>query len=68
MSSMREVLAIAVPKGRGFKVGLLLSMLQGLSAVALLACSAWLISRASQQPNVVYVSLAVVGTISNART
>ena len=61
MSSMREVLAIAVPKGRGFKVGLLLSMLQGLSAVALLACSAWLISRASQQPNVVYVSLAVVG-------
>ena len=61
MSSMREVLAIAVPKGRGFRVGLLLSVLQGLSAVALLACSAWLISRASQQPNVVYVSLAVVG-------
>ena len=41
--------------------GLLLGFLQGASAVALLATSAWLISKASEMPNVVEVSLAVVG-------
>lgn len=61
MASFRELIALGIPRGRGFVVGLLLAALQGLSAVALLASSAWLISRASEQPNVVYVSIAVVG-------
>jgi ATP-binding cassette subfamily C protein CydC len=34
---------------------------QGLSAVALLATSAWLISRAAQQPAIMYLSIAIVG-------
>ena len=33
----------------------------GLSAVALLATSAWLIARAAEQPLVMYLSVAVVG-------
>jgi ATP-binding cassette subfamily C protein CydC len=37
------------------------SVLQGVSGVALLATSAWLISRASEQPPVMYLSIAVVG-------
>jgi len=39
----------------------LVSVLQGLAGVALLATSAWLISRASEQPPIMYLSIAVVG-------
>lgn len=41
-------------------LGLFLGFLQGASAVALLASSAWLISRASEKPSVVYISVVVV--------
>lgn len=41
--------------------GYLLGILQGCFAVALLATSAWLISRASQMPNLVHLSIAIVG-------
>lgn len=41
--------------------GYLSTALQGLSALLLLAASAWLISRASQQPPVMYLMVAVVG-------
>lgn len=58
---LRRLLELGVPTTAGFATGILIAVLQGLSAVALLASSAWLISRASEQPNVVYVSIAVVG-------
>ena len=58
---MRRLLKLGMPQSFGFRLGLLVSVLQGLSGVALLATSAWLISRASEQPPVMYLSIAVVG-------
>ncbi|MEY3908136.1 MAG: thiol reductant exporter subunit CydC, partial [Actinomycetota bacterium] len=58
---MLRLLKLGLPKSFGFRLGLLVSVLQGLSGVALLATSAWLISRASEQPPVMYLSIAVVG-------
>ena len=56
-----RLLALGLPRDRGFALGLLIAVLQGLSAVALLASSAWLIARSSEQPAQVYVAIAVVG-------
>ena len=56
-----RLIRLGLPTGRRFALGLALAALQGLSAVALLASSAWLISRSSEQPNQVYVAIAVVG-------
>ena len=58
---MRNEINIGLPRTRLFGLGLVVSTLQGLSAVALLAVSAWLISRASEQPPVMYLMIAVVG-------
>lgn len=58
---MLRLLKLGLPKSPGFHLGLFVSVLQGLSGVALLATSAWLISRASEQPPVMYLSIAVVG-------
>ena len=44
-----------------FLFGWLIAALQALSSLALLATSSWLLSRAAQQPSVMYLSLAVVG-------
>ena len=44
-----------------FLSGWLIAALQSLSSLALLATSSWLLSRAAQQPSVMYLSLAVVG-------
>lgn len=44
-----------------FSLGWSISALQALSSLALLATSSWLLSRAAQQPSVMYLSLAVVG-------
>lgn len=57
----RAVLRSAVPPARRLLPAVLLGALSGGSAVALLACSAWLIVRASEQPPVMYLSVAVVG-------
>ena len=57
----RQVLALAQPSARRFVPGVLLGLLGGGSAVALLASSAWLITRAAEQPSIVYVQVAVVG-------
>lgn len=43
------------------KWGYISTALQGLSALSLLAASTWLISRASEQPPVMYLMVAVVG-------
>lgn len=52
---------LGLPRDAFFKAGLVVSMLQGLSAVALLGVSAWLISRAAEVSSIVYLSLAIVG-------
>lgn len=58
---MFELFKLGIPRDRNFGLGLLLTVLQGLSTVALMATSAWLISRAAEQPPVLYLMVAVVG-------
>ena len=57
----RSVLREAVPPVRRLLPSVLLGTMAGLSSVALLAASAWLIARAAEQPPVLYLSLGVVG-------
>jgi ATP-binding cassette subfamily C protein CydC len=52
---------LGLPRDGFFRAGLLVSVLQGLSAVALLGVSAWLISRAAEVSSIVYLGLAIVG-------
>jgi len=56
-----DVLRLAQPPARRFIPGLLLGILASGSAVALLATSAWLITRASEQPPILFLGFAVVG-------
>ncbi|MCT9002153.1 thiol reductant ABC exporter subunit CydC [Microbacterium memoriense] len=56
-----DVLRGAMPPARRFWPGAAAGFLSEVSAVALLAVSAWLIVRASEQPLVLYISMAVVG-------
>ena len=51
----------ARPRGWKFRVGLLAAGLEAFSAIALLGTSAYLISRASEQPPILYLMIAVVG-------
>lgn len=57
----RSVLRASIPRLRRLLPSLLFGAASGGSAVALLACSAWLIARAAEQPPVLYLSVAVVG-------
>jgi len=57
----RATLRKAVPPPRRLALAVLLGVASAASSVALLACSAWLIARAAEQPPVLYLSLAVVG-------
>ena len=57
----RMTLRSAVPSLRRLALPVLLGAASGGSAVALLACSAWLIARAAEQPPVLYLSLGIVG-------
>jgi len=61
MTTTRDVLRDAIPTPRRFWHALASGFLSEASAVALLAVSAWLIVRASEQPLVMYVTMAVVG-------
>ena len=61
MTTANDVLRRAMPSMRRFWPGAASAFLSEASAVALLACSAWLIVRASEQPAVMYLSAAVVG-------
>lgn len=61
VSDRRGVLRAAMPPLRRFWPGSVSGVLTEASAVALLACSAWLIVRASEQPAVLYLSVAIVG-------
>jgi ATP-binding cassette subfamily C protein CydC len=57
----RRILRLALPPFRLLWRGIAYGVLSAGSAVALLAVSAWLITRASEQPSLIYVSMAVVG-------
>ncbi|RXZ39634.1 thiol reductant ABC exporter subunit CydC, partial [Agromyces binzhouensis] len=57
----RSVLRQAVPPVGRLVPSVLLGVLAGLSSVALLASSAWLIARAAEQPPILFLSLGVVG-------
>lgn len=56
-----RVLRLALPPARRLWAAIALGALSGGSAVALLGVSAWLITRASEQPALMYISAAVVG-------
>jgi ATP-binding cassette subfamily C protein CydC len=57
----RRILRSALPPGRRLWVAIAFGALSGACAVALLGVSAWLITRAAEQPALMYVSMAVVG-------
>jgi ATP-binding cassette, subfamily C, bacterial CydC len=63
-----QILRLAQPPARRFAPGLVAGLLSALSAVALLAASAWLITRAAEQPPVMFLSIAVVGVRAFALT
>jgi ATP-binding cassette subfamily C protein CydC len=56
-----RAIRLGLPRDGFFKAGLVVAVLQGLSAVALLGVSAWLISRAAEVSSIVYLGLAIVG-------
>jgi ATP-binding cassette subfamily C protein CydC len=58
---LARVLRLAQPRARWFLPGLAAGVLSAGSAVALLASSAWLITRAAEQPPILFLSLGVVG-------
>jgi len=60
-SATRSVLRLAQPPARRSLPGLAAGVASAASAVALLACSAWLITRAAEMPPILFLGLAVVG-------
>ncbi|MFJ6654262.1 thiol reductant ABC exporter subunit CydC [Microbacterium sp. NPDC091313] len=56
----RAVLRAAQPETRAFAPAVLAGLATAASAIALLAASAWLITRAAEQPLLLYLSAAVV--------
>lgn len=60
-AATRATLRLAQPRARWFLPGLAAGVASMLCAVALLATSAWLITRAAEQPPILYLSMAVVG-------
>ncbi|RST08430.1 thiol reductant ABC exporter subunit CydD [Streptomyces sp. WAC07149] len=59
---LRRVRAVAAAWQGRFRLGLLLGVLAVGSSVGLMAVSGWLISRASEQPPVLYLMVAVTAT------
>ncbi|UFS60762.1 thiol reductant ABC exporter subunit CydC [Subtercola endophyticus] len=56
-----EVLRLAQPRWRIFAPGVLFGVFSAAAAVALLATSAWLITRAADEPPILFLSAAIVG-------
>ncbi|TFD60183.1 thiol reductant ABC exporter subunit CydC [Cryobacterium suzukii] len=56
-----DVLRLAQPRPRWFVPGLLAGIGSAVMAVALLACSAWLITVAAEMPSLAVLGMAVVG-------
>ena len=61
MGSVRRVMALSKPVSGRLVLACVLGALSLASGVGLLATSAWLISRASEQPPVLFLQVAVVG-------
>lgn len=59
--AVAAVLRSAQPRTAGWVAGVVFGILAALSTVALLATSAYLITRAAEQPPILYLSMAVVG-------
>ena len=57
----RAVLRLAQPPARRSLPSLAAGVVSAASAVALLACSAWLITRAAEMPPIMFLGMAVVG-------
>ncbi|WP_051701833.1 thiol reductant ABC exporter subunit CydC [Mycetocola saprophilus] len=57
----RDVLRAARPRGKYATGGLLSAIGSALATVALMACSAYLITRAAEMPPIMYLNLAIVG-------
>ncbi|MGY4856698.1 thiol reductant ABC exporter subunit CydC [Cryobacterium sp. AP23] len=60
-AATRAVLRLAQPSARRSLPGLAAGVASAASAVALLACSAWLITRAAEMPPIMFLGMAVVG-------
>lgn len=60
-SRVREIIGLAQPPVRRFVPGLLAGIMSAGAAVALLASSAFLITKAAEQPSIVELGVAVVG-------
>jgi ATP-binding cassette subfamily C protein CydC len=58
---VRSILSTAQPRTARWGWGVAFGILAALSTVALMATSAYLITRASEQPPILYLSMAVVG-------
>jgi len=56
-----SVLRLALPRGRGWARGLAAGTTSALCAVALLAASGYLITRAAEHPPILYLTLVMVG-------
>ncbi|MBF4624156.1 thiol reductant ABC exporter subunit CydC [Clavibacter sp. VKM Ac-2872] len=56
-----DVLRLAQPPARRALPGLAAGLASAVGAVALLATSAWLITRASEQPPILFLGMAIVG-------
>lgn len=57
----RQLLRRAIPSPRRLLPAVLFGIGSAGSSIVLLACSAWLIARAAEQPPVLYLSVAIVG-------
>lgn len=60
-ADLSEVLDLVQPRRRGFVLALVFGIAAALSAVALSSLSGWLIVRASEQPPIMYLLVAIVG-------
>jgi ATP-binding cassette subfamily C protein CydC len=58
---VRSILTTAQPRTAGWVWGVVFGIVAALSTVALMATSAYLITRASEQPPILHLSMAVVG-------
>jgi len=58
---LARLLKLGLPTGKGFLLGNGLALLEAISAVALLGCSAWLISAAAERPPILYLNMVIVG-------
>lgn len=59
--SAAAVLRLALPSARRLLPAIIAGVFSGAFTIGLAACAAWLIVRASEQPPILYLSMAVVG-------